>query len=92
MASKVVQDIEERFTRPTRSRRAVIEAVTAYHGLFSAEELCQALPTVSRATIYRTLAFLQDAGVVCRVVVEGGTLRYRLSSAGHHHHLVCVGC
>ena len=94
MAEKVqaVQELEDRFIRATRSRRAVIEAVVSQDGLFSAEDLCKALPHVGRATVYRTLSYLQDSGVVCRVVVDGGALRYRLGSARHHHHLVCVGC
>jgi Fur family ferric uptake transcriptional regulator len=85
-------EIERSFPRSTASRRAIIEAVAAWPGHFSAEEIARAVPGVSRATVYRTLASLQESGVVCRVPVEGGGLRYRLGEARHHHHLVCLGC
>ncbi|MBI4235921.1 MAG: transcriptional repressor [Chloroflexi bacterium] len=81
-----------RLLRATRSRRAVMEAVIPWAGLFSAEELCRALPSVSRATVYRALAYLQEIGVVCRVPAGSGAPRYRTGSPRHHHHLVCVRC
>jgi Fur family ferric uptake transcriptional regulator len=31
-------------------------------------------------------------GVVCRVLLEDGTMHYRVSQRGHHHHLVCTAC
>ncbi len=96
---RAVNTIEQRpgevrgdFLRSTTSRRAVMEAITAWPGHFSAEEVRRAVPEVSRATVYRTLAHLQQAGIVCRVPVEGGGLRYRLGETRHHHHLVCLEC
>jgi len=70
----------------------VLEAVVSWGGHFSAEELCSALPHVSRATVYRVLASLQRAGVLCRVVVDRSAPRYQIGSARHHHHLVCLEC
>jgi len=84
--------LEEGFVRRTPSRRAVLEAVASWRGHFSAEEVCRALPSVGRATVYRTLASLQQTGVLCRVFVEDGGLRYQLGESRHHHHLVCQAC
>jgi Fur family ferric uptake transcriptional regulator len=66
--------------------------VSELDGHFSAEDLRQATPEVSRATIYRTLVHLPHIGVICRVPVEGEGLRYRFGTVRHHHHLVCVRC
>ena len=81
--------------RDTEPRRLVISAVaaTAAQGRpFTAEEVCAALPCVGRATVYRGLRLLVDTDQVCRVLLEDGEMRYRLSSAGHHHHLLCISC
>lgn len=60
---------------------------------FTAEGLRQKLPPkLGRATVYRTLKILVDAGVLCRVLLEDGDLHYQLSHHGHHHHLLCVHC
>ena len=58
----------------------------------TAEELRERLPRVGRATIYRSLKLLVEAGVLCRVLLEDGNLHYQLSHRGHHHHLLCVDC
>jgi Fur family ferric uptake transcriptional regulator len=33
-----------------------------------------------------------ELDVLCRVLSGDGTLRYRWSYSGHHHHLVCAEC
>ncbi|OGO48368.1 MAG: hypothetical protein A2W34_06750 [Chloroflexi bacterium RBG_16_64_32] len=38
------------------------------------------------------MRLLTDMDIVCRVLLEDGSLRYRVSRSGHHHHLVCVSC
>lgn len=78
--------------RLTGPRRAVLDAITALPGPFTAEELSQSLPRVGRATIFRTMKLLQDAGIVCRVPLEDGSVRYQVSRGDHHHHLVCSQC
>ena len=59
---------------------------------FTAEEVVSASPGVGRATVFRTLRLLQDIGTLCQVVLEDGTLQYRLTSGIHHHHIVCSRC
>jgi Fur family ferric uptake transcriptional regulator len=38
------------------------------------------------------MKLLTDLNVVCRVLMDDGTLHYRVSARGHHHHLVCRDC
>ncbi len=80
--------------RVTPSRRAVVTAVLQQSDLFTVEDLLQRCgeAEAGRATVFRTIRLLSDVGAVCRVLLEDGSLRYRLSQRGHHHHLVCTSC
>lgn len=88
----MLDTLEEQGYRSTSSRRAVAEAVAAQQRHFTAEEIRGQLPEVGRATVYRSLKLLVGSGVLCRVLLEDGTLHYQLSHRGHHHHLLCVDC
>ncbi len=88
----ILQRLALRGHRVTGSRRRVIEAVAAAPAHFTAEELLRCLPGVGRATVFRTVKLLLDLNLVCRVLMEDGSLHYRRSATGHHHHLVCTSC
>ncbi len=88
----IVQGLEARQHRVTPSRRAVLAAVLSQAGHFAIEDLLRQVPQVGRATVFRTMKLLCELGIVCRVLLEDGSLHYRLSRRGHHHHLVCVSC
>lgn len=92
LADQLIDALEERGYRDTSPRRAVVNAVAEKERHFTAEELREQLPGVGRATVYRSLKLLVDAGVLCRVLLEDGDLHYQLSHRGHHHHLLCVEC
>ena len=78
--------------RVTRPRRALLGAVQRLGDHFTAEQLIAAAPGVGRATVFRTLRLLQQIGTLCQVVLDDGTVEYRLTSGGHHHHIVCSQC
>jgi Fur family ferric uptake transcriptional regulator len=78
--------------RITGPRRALLSSMQAMGDHFTAEGLAIASPGVGRATVFRTLKLLQEVGTVCQVVLDDGTLQYRLTSGGHHHHIVCSRC
>jgi Fe2+ or Zn2+ uptake regulation protein len=88
----VILRLEELDHRITPSRVAVIAAVLAHSGHFSVEDIVRQARAVGRATVFRTMRLLTDIDVVCRVLLEDGSLHYRVSRRGHHHHLVCVSC
>ena len=56
------------------------------------EEVCAEVPGVGRATVYRTIKLLLDAGAICKLTLPDGTPKYSLGRAQHHHHTVCVRC
>ena len=49
------------------------------------------MPTLSLATVYRTLWLLADAGVVNAVAPGGGRVRFD-ANTGPHAHYVCARC
>jgi Fur family ferric uptake transcriptional regulator len=89
----IVQRLEEQRYRITPSRLAVVKAVLDLSGHFSVDDILGRVPGVGRATVFRTIKLLSEMGMLCRVLLEDGSLRYRLSHRqDHHHHLVCVSC
>lgn len=81
--------------RSTAPRRAVLEALSAMRGRFTAVELHERArtlhPSLGLATTYRTLELLRESGAVRVLASEDGAAFIRCHP-GHHHHLVCVAC
>ena len=88
----IIQRLEMRGHRVTGSRRRLLEALISAPAHFTVEDVQRQTPGVGRATVFRTMKLLLDLNVVCRVLMEDGSLHYRLSTRGHHHHLVCRSC
>jgi Fur family ferric uptake transcriptional regulator len=88
----IIERLEMRGHRMTGSRRRVLDAVLAQPAHFTVDDVLRSTRRVGRATVFRTVKLLLDLNIVCRVLLEDGTLHYRLSTRGHHHHLVCVDC
>ncbi len=85
--------LESRGYRLTGPRRRVAEAVALSSGDgFTAEAMCDGLAGVGRATVFRTLKLLLEAGAICKLPMPDGAPRYQLSEREHHHHTVCVRC
>lgn len=78
--------------RATGPRRAVARYLAGLKGSFQAESVARDLPGVGRATIYRTLKLLTEAGVLCKTTMHDGSPRYSFDSSSHHHHLICSTC
>ena len=81
----------------TRERRAVLEEMLKVRGHFDADQLLAIFRRkgrpVSRATLYRTLSRLVEAGLVHKIEMERGQARYEPMFGRHHHDpMVCVAC
>ena len=89
--------LSRRGLRLTPERRDLFDEIFRRHEHFEADELHfrlrRAGKKISRATVYRGLELLVDAGVVGRVRVGEEGYRYeRLHAGEHHDHLICDGC
>lgn len=49
------------------------------------------IPAISLDTVYRTLATLEEHGLIRRTGVLGGPARFD-ANVGEHHHFICTEC
>jgi Fur family ferric uptake transcriptional regulator len=84
--------------RRTPQRDAIVECVFSTDEHFTADELCERIRTSgisgSRATVYRTLSLLVEAGLLQEIDIGGDQTTYDpnfLNRPGHNH-LVCIDC
>ena len=79
--------------RATAPRKAIARLLEQRQDSFTVEALSEELPSVGRATMFRTIKLLLKAGVVCKVATIYGSQVYSLCRVGHHHHhSICIQC
>lgn len=89
--------------KATAQRIAVLSALAnCKDEHLSAEEIYELVktgcPEIGLATVYRTIQLLLELGLVDRIHLNDGCVRYEIGSlgAGHtkhrHHHLICLEC
>jgi Fur family ferric uptake transcriptional regulator len=81
----------------TKEREVVLDEVVRRRGHFDPEELHYALrevgSKVSRASIYRTIPLLQEAGIIEQVENTDKHAHYELVLGKEHHdHMLCTSC
>lgn len=78
--------------RVTRQRLVILTVLREARDHPSADEILARAreqdPSVSQATVYRTLAMLEKSGVVLRNDFAGRGARYELVPREHHDHLI----
>jgi Fur family transcriptional regulator, ferric uptake regulator len=79
----------------TPERAMILDAALRKEGLFAPEQLAADLKAmghiVSRATVYRTLAHLQDAGILKQVFFDNKQSYYEVIAGRQvHDYLICV--
>jgi Fe2+ or Zn2+ uptake regulation protein len=85
----------------TEQRRLILETLESLGGHPTAEEVHVAVqkrdPRLNPSTIYRTLAWLESAGLVSHCHLDAGPAgehseRYDPITPVEHHHFVCTMC
>jgi len=89
--------LHQKDLRLTEARAAIIEAALARQGHYPIEELIADLKARgirgSKATVYRTLPLLAEAGILQPAIVAGESKSYETTFGRHHHdHLLCSRC
>lgn len=81
----------------TKQRKIIFDEVFRHHGHLDADSIAERLRSLgkraSRATVYRTLDLLSEAGLV-KSISLGKSQHYHehVHEGEHHDHLVCVSC
>jgi Fur family transcriptional regulator, ferric uptake regulator len=82
--------------RVTRQRVMVANSLAAAGRQLTAEQLYRHLRRrergIGRATVFRTLETLVDAGVARRLELAGHVYAYVACLPAHHHHIACTRC
>lgn len=92
------QFIRKKGLRQTSQRDEILEIIFASDEHFTPDELFDRLRAAgtkaSRATVYRTLGLLVEAGLIHAIELGDGNTTYDPNFIDHpnHHHLVCVDC
>ncbi len=89
--------LEKKDLKLTSQRRIILHQAIQARGHFSAEQLLDFSKkqdrTISKATVYRTLALLKESGVLEEQDFGDGKQLYeRGQGRRHHDHLICVRC
>lgn len=89
--------LKENNLKTTPERMAVLKEVLLSDGHFDADQLFESAQKysrrVSRATIYRVLPLLVEAGFVAETLLSQGRVSYeRIYGSQRHDHMICEDC
>lgn len=96
-AKEFVETLRPAGGRRSGKRDRIVQIFLGQEGHLAADELValirKAEPRISRATIYRTLQWMVDAGIARKVDFGEGRFRYEHSYRHpRHFHLICKTC
>ncbi len=87
--------LEKMEVKPTYIRLKILGYLEKNKSHPTAEEIYKALseeiPTISRTSIYNTLNFFHEKGLVSPLFITGSETRYD-SNTSPHHHFMCEKC
>lgn len=87
--------MRERGFRVTPQRQMILDAICEGGGHLTPDAIYERVhvkaPAVNRATVYRTVTFLNDLRLITEMHV-GGKTYYEIAGNDPHHHLICRTC
>ena len=93
--NELIGKLRERDFRLTPQRIALLRLIAASDGHPSAsqfyDQVRQQFPTMSQATVYKTLALLKELGEVLEIDFRDDS-RYDGNKPYPHPHLICLNC
>ena len=89
------QQIREQGYRYTPQRQLILDTLCKLGRHATVDEIYEQIqavaPTISLATVYRTVNFLESLDLVVSAEIQGETL-FEITAEKPHHHLVCCRC
>ncbi len=96
--TRLQQFIQSKGLRNTPQRNAIVEAIFSSDEHFTADELWDRIRNTqsrsSRATVYRTISLLVEAGLLHEIELGDDQKTYdpNFVDSPAHNHLVCIDC
>ncbi len=94
--NSIVQKIKENNQRLTPQRLAIVKILVHSENHPSVEKIYQQLrddfPTMSLATVYKTVSLVKDLGELLELGFSDGSNRYDGNKPYPHPHVICVKC
>jgi Fur family peroxide stress response transcriptional regulator len=94
--NSIVQKIKENNQRLTPQRLAIVKILAHSESHPSVEKIYQQLhddfPTMSLATVYKTVSLVKDLGELLELGFSDGSNRYDGNKPYPHPHVICVKC
>ena len=96
--SRLQQFIQSKGLRNTPQRNSIVEAIFSTDDHFTADELWERVRKTqsrsSRATVYRTISLLVEAGLLHEIDLGDDQKTYdpNFVDSPAHNHLVCIDC
>ncbi|MBT5856267.1 transcriptional repressor [bacterium] len=89
--------LKDNDSRYTTQKRAIVEKISKKKNHFEVDsflaEMNKGNERFSRATVYRTLKQLLDAGLLQKITAKDGRVYYEQNfGESHHDHLICNNC
>jgi Fur family ferric uptake transcriptional regulator len=88
--------VRRRGLRHSQQREAILRVLFHATCHLTPEEIHKRVKaecgSIGIATVYRTLAFLEQEKLVCGIYFEKDGKKYELNRGGHHDHLICIEC
>ncbi|MDO5038116.1 Fur family transcriptional regulator [Clostridium sp.] len=94
------ENLKEKGYKLTPQRRAIVDTIIKNEGRhLTAEEIYDEVkkdcPEIGLATVYRTVALLEEVKLLSRLDLSDGCSRYEIihqDEEHRHHHLICNQC
>lgn len=88
--------LRERGYRMTPQRQIMMDAICDGGGHTTLPEIFERVqrkaPAINQATVYRTLHFLLNMGLIVKAEIAPGETVYEIAGRSPHHHLLCRVC
>ncbi len=98
LSAELKRVLKEKKLKYTLQREIVLRTLFSHSGHHSPEELLQLIRegfpdvNIGIATLYRTLALFEEAGLAESLSFGKDGKKYEIGHKHHHDHLVCIEC
>ena len=89
----ILKRIKEKKLRLSSAREQIAQYLNTNCGVFSAQTLMKAMPSLDKVSVYRTIDMLVGLDIIHPVATNGDSKLFELHQPEeHHHHAICPSC